>query len=79
MAPFLFGEAQLGDWDALAFVAVPAQAGDGDPGDARVRQVLLEDAIVKADGSMGGAWCIRCWVDVEVYANEFGCCMGGFC
>jgi hypothetical protein len=56
----LFGEAQLGDRDPLAFVAMPAQAGDGDPGDACVRQVLLEDAIVKPDGSMGGAWCIWC-------------------
>ncbi len=43
----MFGDAQLPDWDSLAFVAVPAQAGDGDPGDARVRQVLLEDVIVK--------------------------------
>jgi hypothetical protein len=43
----LFGDPQLRDWDSLAFVTVPAQAGDGDPGDARVREVLLEDVIVK--------------------------------
>ena len=43
----LFGDPQLPDRDSLAFVAVPAQAGDGDPGDACVRQVLLEDVIVK--------------------------------
>ena len=43
----MFGDAQLGDRDSLAFVAVPAQAGDGDSGDACVAQVLLEDAIVK--------------------------------
>ena len=47
MGSLRFGEAQLPDWDSLAFVAVPAQAGDGDPGDACVRQVLLEDVIVK--------------------------------
>jgi hypothetical protein len=35
-----FGDAQLPNRDSLAFVAVPAQAGYGDPGDARVRQVL---------------------------------------
>ena len=60
MGSLLFGEAQLPDRNPLAFVAMPAQAGDGDPGDARVRQVLLEDAIVKADGSVGGAWRIWC-------------------
>jgi hypothetical protein len=43
----LFGDAQLCDRDSLAFVAMPAQAGDGDPGDACVREVLLEDVIVK--------------------------------
>ena len=79
MGSLLFGEAQLPNWNPLAFVAVPSQAGDGDPGDACVRQVLLEDVLVKTHGSVGGAWCIRCWVDVEVYANEFGCCMGWFC
>ena len=47
MGSLRFGEAQLPDWDSLAFVAVPAQAGDGDSGDACVAQVLLEDAIVK--------------------------------
>jgi len=60
MGSLRFGDAQLPDRDSFAFVAVPAQAGDGDSGDACVRQVLLEDAIVKADGSMGGAWCIWC-------------------
>jgi hypothetical protein len=57
---FLFGEAQLPHRDSLAFVAVARQAGNGDPRDVGVREVLLEDAIVKADGSMGGAWCIWC-------------------
>jgi len=56
----LFGEAQLPDWDPLAFVAMASQAGDRDPGDARVRQVLLKDALIKPYGSMGGAWCIWC-------------------
>jgi hypothetical protein len=55
-----FGDAQLPDWNPLAFVAMPAQAGDRDPGNARVRQVLLKDVIVKADGSVAGAWCIWC-------------------
>ena len=40
MGSLCFGEAQLGDRNSLAFVALAAQAGDGDPGDARVRQVL---------------------------------------
>ena len=53
MGSLLFGEAQLPNWDPFAFVAMPSQAGDRDPGDARVREVLLEDAIVKADGSVG--------------------------
>jgi len=65
----LFGDPQLPDWNPLAFVAVPAQTGDGDSGDACVAQVLLEDAIVKPDGSVGGAWCIWC-LDVEIYVNE---------
>jgi len=60
VAPFLFGEAQLPNRDSLAFVAMASQAGDRDPGDARVRQILSEDVIVKADGSMGGAWWIWC-------------------
>ena len=47
MGSLLFGEAQLPNWNPLAFVAVPSQAGDGDPGDACVREVLLEDVIVK--------------------------------
>ena len=47
MGSFLFGDPQLPNRDSLAFVAMPGQAGDGDPGDACVREVLLEDAIVK--------------------------------
>ena len=47
MGSLRFGDPQLPDWDSLAFVAMPAQAGDGDAGDACVREVLLEDAIVK--------------------------------
>jgi hypothetical protein len=60
MGSLLFGEAQLPNWDPLAFVAMPSQAGDRDPGDARVRQVLLKDALIKPYGSMGGAWRIWC-------------------